>query len=45
MNILENVYIHDYYQKGTLIPEQQPGEQNILFNLIKKTPTKPTAHA
>jgi hypothetical protein len=36
MNILENFYIQDYYQKGTLIPEQQQGEHCILFNIIKK---------
>jgi hypothetical protein len=34
MNTLENFYIHNYYQKGTLIPEQQLGEPSILFKII-----------
>jgi hypothetical protein len=34
MNTSEKFYIHDYYQKGTLIPEQQLGEPSILFKLI-----------
>jgi hypothetical protein len=34
MNTLENFYIHDYHQNGTLIPEQQLREPSILFKLI-----------
>ena len=36
MNTLENFYIQYYYQKDILIPEQQPGEHCILFNIVKK---------
>jgi hypothetical protein len=43
MNILENFYIQQFHQNGTVIKEQQPGEQNILFKLIK--PTTPLTHA
>jgi hypothetical protein len=35
MNILENYYIQQFFQKGILIKEQQPGKQNILFKIIK----------
>jgi hypothetical protein len=34
MNTLENFYIHNHHQNGTLIPEQQLGEPSILFKLI-----------
>jgi hypothetical protein len=37
-------YIQDYYQEGTLIQEQQQGQKNILFKIIK-APAKLTAHA
>jgi hypothetical protein len=43
MNILENFYIQYYHQNGTLIQEQQQGEQNIVFKIIN--PTTPSTHA
>ena len=43
MNILENLYIQHFHQSGILIKEQQPGEQNLLFKLIK--PTTSLTHA
>jgi hypothetical protein len=43
MNILENLYILIYYQKGTLINEQNPGEKTPLFKFI--TPTTHNTHA
>jgi hypothetical protein len=29
MNILDNFYIQQYFKNGTMIKEQQPGEENI----------------
>ena len=37
MNILENFYVQQYFQNGTMIKEQQPGEENILLKIIKPT--------
>jgi hypothetical protein len=42
MNILENFYIQ-HYQKGALMNEQHPGEENPLLKII--IPTTHNTHA
>jgi hypothetical protein len=37
MNILQNFYIQQHYQKGTLMNEQHPGKENPLFKIINPT--------
>jgi hypothetical protein len=44
MNILENFYIQQHYQKGTLMNEQHPGEDISLFKIIKPTTHNTHAH-
>jgi hypothetical protein len=44
MNILENYYIQQFFQNGILIKVQQPGEQNILFKIMKPTTGLTHAH-
>jgi hypothetical protein len=44
MNILENCYIQQHYQKGTLMYEQHPGEENPLFKIINPTTHNTHAH-
>jgi hypothetical protein len=43
MNILENCYIQQSYQKGALMNEQHPGEKTPLFKII--IPTTHNTHA
>ena len=43
MNTLENFYIQQFHQNGSLIREQQQGEENLLFKIIK--PPLVPAHA
>ena len=43
MNTLEKFYIQQFHQNGSLIREQQQGEENLLFKIIK--PPLVPAHA
>jgi hypothetical protein len=43
MNILENFYIQQHYQKGILMNEQHPGEENPLLKIIN--PSTQNTHA
>jgi hypothetical protein len=43
-HILENFYIQQYYQNRTMIKKQQPGEENILFKIMKPITQHTHAH-